>query len=74
MVNVGAYDLNGAGGVNPADVSLMINDSLDYAGSGVYVGRSDYNCTNSLNPADVALLLAVSLAFSSLVSGVAYCQ
>ena len=73
-VNVGAYDLNGVGGVNPADISLIINDSLDYAGHGVYVGRSDYNCTNSVNPADIAALIAVSLSFQSLNSGTAYCQ
>jgi len=73
-VNVGAFDENGVGGVNPADVSVMINDSLDFAGSAVYRGRSDFNCTNSVNPADISLELGVSLGFLSLTSCGTYCH
>jgi hypothetical protein len=68
-VNVGAYDQNGAGGVNPADISVWLADSFD----GDIEGRSDFNCSNSVNPADLSLLLGVSLGSGSAASCSSYC-
>ena len=73
-VTVSAFDLNGVGGVNPADLSLFLNDSFAYAASATYVGRSDYNCTNSINPADFSMLIATSIGFGSTSSAAQYCQ
>jgi len=69
-INVGAYDENGAGGVNPADISVWLPDSFDAD----YVGRSDFNCTNTVNPADLSLLLGVSLGGGSFASCASYCH
>lgn len=71
-INVGAYDENGAGGVNPADISVWLPDSFDYPAT--YRGRSDFNCTQSINPADLSLLLATSLGGASFNSCSAYCH
>ncbi len=71
-INVGAFDENGAGGVNPADISVFLPDQFDFPGT--YRGRSDYNCTNSINPADLSLLLGVVLGASSINSCAAYCH
>jgi hypothetical protein len=73
--NIGAFDENGAGGVNPADVSTWLSDSFD----GDYEGRSDFNnaCSNVsgvINPADLSLLLGVSLGGGSFTSCGAYCH
>jgi len=68
-INVGAFDENGAGGVNPADISVYLGDAF-----GAYVGRSDFNCTNSINPADLAVLLGASLGGGSFNSCAAYCH
>ena len=68
-VNVGAFDQNGAGGVNPADFSVWLTDSFDED----VEGRSDYNCSNSVNPADLSLLLGVSLGSGSVISCSSYC-
>lgn len=62
-VNVAAFDLDGAGGVSPADLAVWLPDAFAYPG--VYVSRSDYNCTNSINPADLSLLLAASFGGGS---------
>jgi hypothetical protein len=69
-MNVAAYDENGAGGVNPADLSVWLSDSF----SPLVEGRSDFNCTNTVNPADLSILLGASLnggSQSSCVGG--YC-
>ena len=71
-INVAAFDENGAGGVNPADISVWLPDSFDYPAT--YRGRSDYNCTNSINPADLSLLLGASLGGASFNSCSAYCH
>lgn len=68
-VNVGAYDQNGGGGVNPADISLFFGDSF----SGPFEGRSDYNCSNSVNVADLSLIFGASLGGGSFSSCTAYC-
>lgn len=69
-INVGAFDQNGAGGVNPADVSVWLPDSFDPD----FEGRSDFNCSNTVNPADLSLLLGVSLGGGSAASCGAYCH
>lgn len=75
-VNIGAFDENGAGGVNPADVSTWLSDSFDID----FEGRSDFNSTScgagpgAINPADLSLLLNVSLGGGSFNSCGAYCH
>jgi hypothetical protein len=71
-INVGAFDQNAAGGVNPSDVSMVISDVL----RGVVVGRSDLNCTSSINVADISLELRASLAAQSqgIASAADYCH
>jgi hypothetical protein len=71
-INVGAYDENGGGGVNPADISLWLPDSFDFPAT--YRGRSDFNCSNTINPTDLALLLGASLGAASTASCGAYCH
>jgi hypothetical protein len=68
-VNVGAFDQNGSGGVNPADVSVWLADSFD----GDLEGRSDFNCAGGVNPADLSVLLGVSLGGGSATSCGSYC-
>lgn len=69
-INIGTFDENGAGGVNPADISAWLRDSFGAA----FVGRSDFNCTNTIDPADLSLLLAVSLGATSFESCQSYCH
>ncbi len=69
-VNVAAYDQNGTGGVNPADVSVWLSDSFDAD----LEGRSDFNCSNTINPVDLSLILQASLAGGSAQSAADYCQ
>ena len=69
-INVGAFDQNGGGGVNPTDLSLFLPDSFD----GDFEGRSDYNCSNTVNPTDLSLLLGASLGGGSSTSCTAYCH
>jgi hypothetical protein len=69
-INVGAFDENGSGGVNPADIAVWLPDSFD----GDFEGRSDFNCTGTVNPADLALLLGASLGGGSAASCGAYCH
>ena len=71
-INVGAFDENSAGGVNPADISVWLPDSFAFPTT--YVGRSDFNCTNSINPADLSLLLGASLGGQSFNSCAAFCH
>lgn len=68
-LNVGAYDQNGSGGVNPADISVFLDDSLDPD----FEGRSDFDCSGAVNPADLSLLLGVALSGTSSTSCSAYC-
>jgi len=70
QINVGAFDENGSGGVNPADVSVYLADQFD----GDFEGRSDFNATNTLNPADLSILLGVTLGGGSATSCGAYCH
>ena len=69
-INVGAFDQNGGGGVNPTDLSLFLPDSFD----GDFEGRSDYNCSNTVNPTDLSLLLGASLGGGSATSCTVYCH
>jgi hypothetical protein len=71
-MNVGAFDQDGGGGVNPADISAWLPDFFDYPTT--YRGRSDFNCTNSINPADLSILLGVSLGSGSTESAADYCH
>jgi hypothetical protein len=70
-VNVGAFDQNGGGGVNPADIAAWLTDVFD---SPTYRGRSDFNCSNSISPADLSLLLLVALGSGSTSSATDYCH
>ena len=69
-INVAAFDLNGGGGVNPADLSLFLPDSFDAD----VEGRSDYNCSNTVNPTDLSILILASLGAGSVHSGENYCN
>ena len=69
-VNVGAFDLNVAGGINPVDISLWLADAFQPN----FVGRSDYNCTQTINPADLAMLFGASFAGGSTQSATSYCH
>ncbi len=68
-LNVGAFDQNGVGGVNPVDVSVWLMDFF----TGTYVGRSDFDCNQTLSPVDLSRLLSVSIAGGSTSSAAAYC-
>jgi hypothetical protein len=57
-VNIGVYDLDSGSGVNPADMSQWLQDSLVRPGE---EARADYDGSGTVNPADFALLLSVSL-------------
>ena len=71
-INVGAFDQNGFGGVNPADISVWIRDAFAFPSA--FYGRSDFNCTRTINPADLTLLLQTSFGSGSTRSALAYCQ
>jgi hypothetical protein len=68
-LNVAAYDQNSSGGVNPADVALMLSDAF----SPGLEGRSDFNCSNTINPVDVSMMLQASLQGGSQQSASDYC-
>ena len=70
MVNVGAFDEDGAGGVGPLDISLWLSDAFPTT----YVGRSDFNCSHKIDPVDLSLLLQVSLGGGSHQSCSQYCH
>ncbi len=69
-INVAAFDLNGGGGVNPADLSLFLPDSF---GADIE-GRSDYNCSNTVNPSDMSILIQAALGGGSFRSGEMFCN
>ena len=68
-LSVGAFDQNGNGGVNPADISVWLVDGF----SGQYFARSDFDFNNLVSPADLSLLLDVSLDGQSQQSCNFYC-
>ena len=72
FVNVGAVDQDGAGGVNPADVSLWLSDAFAFPAT--YVGRSDFDCSHTIDPADLSLLIQASLGGGSSQSCPQYCR
>ena len=69
-MNIGAYDENGAGGVNPADISVWLPDNFDID----FEGRSDFNCSGTVNPADLSLLISAVLGGGSTASCGSYCN
>jgi hypothetical protein len=71
-VNVGAFDQNGSGGINPVDISAWLVDAFDYPA--VYRGRSDFNCTDTISPADLSVLLAALFGSGSTASATDYCH
>ncbi len=71
LINVGAFDEDGSGGVNPADIAAWLTDAFD---AGAYRSRSDFNCSNSINPADLAELLNTLLRGGSSNSCSDYCH
>jgi len=74
-INVAAFDENGVGGANPADLSLYFSDAQDYMSeAGIYRGRSDFNCSHSLNPADQSLLMSIIFRGRSVNSCSTYCH
>ncbi len=73
-VNIGAFDQNGIGGVNPVDVSVWLMDFFTGQITGTYFGRSDFDCSQTLSPADLSRLLSASIAGGSTTSGAAYCN
>ncbi len=52
QVEVATYDLDGAGGINPADASLLL---VDYLALGK--PRDNMDCAGGVNPADASYLL-----------------
>jgi hypothetical protein len=68
-LSVAAFDQNGSGGVNPADISVWLVDAF----ASQYFARSDFDFSNSVGPADLALLLQVSLDGNSATSCNLYC-
>jgi hypothetical protein len=68
-LSVAAYDQNGSGGVNPADISVWLVDTF----SNTYFARSDFDFNNAVTPADLSLLLDVSLDGQSAQSCNFYC-
>jgi hypothetical protein len=69
-MGVAAFDQNGSGGVNPADIAVWLVDSFD----ATHFERSDFNLDGDVNPADLSLLLKVSLGGNSTTSCSAYCH
>ncbi len=68
---VGAFDLDGAQGVAPPDISHWLDDSF----ASEYHARADYDCSRTVSPPDLAKLLDVSLGGGSLSSATgSYCH
>jgi hypothetical protein len=60
-LTIGSFDQNGAGGVNPADLSNWLGDRQAFIASALnYRGRSDFNGSNTVDPADGSLILGRS--------------
>jgi len=73
-LTIGAFDQNGAGGVNPADLSNWLGDRQAFIASALnYRGRSDFNGSSTVDPADGSLILGRSSAVASDFSCAATC-
>ena len=68
-INVAAYDLNGGGGTNAADLSLWLTDNFDSDDE----GRSDFNCSNTIGAADFSILLQGVFSGGSSQSASSFC-
>ena len=68
-VTVGAYDLDGIGGVGTGDLSAWLTDF----GSGIAYGRSDYDGSGGVGTGDLSLWLTVFGAAASTASCSATC-
>jgi hypothetical protein len=68
-VTVGAYDLDGIGGVGTGDLSAWLTDF----GSGIAYGRSDYDGSGGVGTGDLSLWLTVFGAAASTSSCSATC-
>jgi len=68
-VSVATFDLNGVGGVNAADLSILVGDVFS-----LYAARSDYNFSGTVNPVDLSQWLTVTFAGNSLESCSDYCN
>ena len=71
-VNVGAFDQNGSGGINPVDISVYLPDQFGFPAT--FRGRSDFNCTGTITPADLSILLAALFGSGSTQSAADYCH
>lgn len=67
-LRVAILDQNGAGGVGPGDLSLMLGDVF-----GAYKCRSDYDNTGVLGPNDVSQFLTATFLAGSNTSASPYC-
>jgi len=68
-IPVSAYDLDGANGVDGADLSIWARDYF----SNQYYGRSDYDGDGALGPADLSMWAAALFAGGSSSSAPATC-
>jgi hypothetical protein len=73
-LRVAAFDLTGAGGVGPPDISSWIADYFRSATTLMYFSRSDYDFNGTLSPADLSILLRVSLGGTSNTSCSKFCN
>lgn len=73
-LSVGAFDLNGQGGVGPPDISRWLSDYFKSATIFINYSRSDYDFNGTLGSADLALLLRASLRGHSAGSCSSYCN
>jgi hypothetical protein len=69
-LSVATLDQDGHGGVNPADLSLWLDDLF----TGMPRARSDYNCSSSISPADLSIWLGAYFAGGSTVSCASFCH
>jgi hypothetical protein len=66
-LNVGGFDQDGSGGVNPTDNGLLLGDRKAFlpgpVGTSAYRGRSDYDGNNAIDPVDLGLWLGIRVNF-----------
>lgn len=66
-LNVGGFDEDGNGGVNPTDNGLLLGDRKAFlpgpVGTSAYRGRSDYDGNNAIDPTDLGLWGGVRVHF-----------